>query len=428
MADLNLEDLVDVDAERAVLGSALRSPTAATTAAGMLTAADFYRPTHEAVWAAITTLRDAGDPVDTITVADYMRATGTLPVEGPAFVFDCYEAGRPEAVHAHARIVADLSTRRRVVLAATRAMQVARGMEGPAGDIATTAAEQMTAAVRTTTAAPTIVDQVKATLDELEGEEAAQWQWPWLDLRDLLLPPRPGQMVLFGARPSVGKSVTLLDIARDVALHQGRPVVLFSMEMSSTEVLQRLIAAEARIPLSRMQTRDLDETAWARIADVTARLMAAPLTIVDSADASVGDMRRAVREHRPVVLLVDYIQLARTDPSIRDRRQALEDMSRKLKVLAKDEKVTVVAAAQLRRPPQGREIDPPSLSDLRETGALEQDSDTVVMIHREDMEDPESPRAGEVDMLVRKQRNGPRGRVVLAAQLHYARFVDMARG
>lgn len=423
----DIGQLVDADAEMAVIGAAMHSATATAEATRIVRATDFYQPSHEAAWTAITELVDAGNPVDMITVTAHMRANGTLPAAGPVFIFDCYQAGQPEAVHAHARIVADLAARRRVVTAGIRSVQLAYGLEAAPRDVATMAAEEMTSAVRTAVSdTPTIVDQVTEALDELEGQAVSEWDWPWLDLRDLLLPPRPGQFILFAARPSVGKSVTLLDIARDVALRQGKPVVLFSLEMASTEVLHRLIAAEARIPLTRLQERELDDTAWARIADVTARIMEAPLTIIDSAEASIGDIRREVRDHKPAVLLVDYIQLAKTNPAIKDRRQGLEELSRKFKVLAKEEKVTVVSAAQLRRAPQGKEAEPPSLSDLRETGSLEQDSDTVVMIHREDMEDPESPRAGEADMLVRKQRNGPRGKRTLAAQLHYARFVDMA--
>ncbi|MCR6649732.1 MAG: AAA family ATPase [Cellulomonas sp.] len=414
----------DLDAERSVLASCMHSPDAITTATGMLTGDDFYKPAHEAIWNAITTLVDSGEPADEITVLNRLMADGNA-AHLPALqdVIGGYITAAN--VRSHAKAVREHATRRRVIQAGMRAIQLGQGMEADPREIADTAAAEMTAAARPTVEdVPTIHDQINATLTELESTDPPLWQWPWLDMRHLLLPPRPGQFVLFAARPSVGKSVTLVDIARDVAFRQGQPVVLFSLEMGATEVMLRIIAAEERIPLTRLQTKDLTEDDWAKVARATVKIAASPLTIVDAATVGLTEVRAKVREHRPVVVLFDYVQLAKTRRG--DRREVLEEVTRGLKILAKEERVTVVSAAQVSRPPKGREADPPKLSDLRETGALEQDADTVIIIHRPDMDDPESPRAGEVDMLVEKQRNGPRGARTLAAQLHYSRFVDLA--
>jgi replicative DNA helicase len=419
-----LEAPHDIDAERSVLASCLHSPKAITTATAILTGNDFYRPAHEAIWDTITTLIDAGDPADEITVMNRLLADGNAThLTALRDVVDGYISA--EHTRAHALVVRDHATRRRVIAAGTRAVQLGQGMEANPREISELAAAEMTAAARPSVEeAPSIHDQISEALSELESDTPPLWQWPWLDMRQKLLPPRAGQFVLFAARPSVGKSVTLVDIARDVAFRQGKPVVLFSLEMGATEVLLRIIAAEERIPLTRLQTKDLTQDDWAKVARVTAKIAASQLTIIDAAEVGVAEVRAKVREHRPVVVLFDYVQLAKTRRG--ERREVLEEVTRGLKVLAKDEGVTVVSAAQVRRAQQGREADAPKLSDLRETGALEQDADTVVIIHRPDKEEPESSRAGEVDMIVEKQRNGPTGTVTLAHQLHYSRFVDLA--
>lgn len=419
-----MESPHDDSAERSVLASCMKTPAAYTTAAGIISADDFHQPAHEAIWHAITALVDAGEPADEITVLNRLLTdgNGTYLSALQAVVTGYVSDGH---VHAHARTIRDHATRRRLIAAGTRVVQLAQGMEGTPGQIAETAAAEIDAAARPTVEeVPSIHDQLSAALTELESDAPPLWQWPWIDMRHLLLPPRAGQFVLFAARPSVGKSVTLVDIARDVAFRQHLPVVLFSLEMSATEVLLRIIAAEERIPLTRLQTKELTTDDWAKVARATSMVAQSQLTIVDAASVGLSEVRAKVREHRPVLVLFDYIQLAKTRQG--DRRQVLEEVTRGLKVLAKDEQVTVVSAAQVRRAPQGKEADPPKLSDLRETGSLEQDADTVVIIHRPDMDDPESPRAGEVDMIVEKQRNGPRGARTLAAQLHYSRFVDLA--
>jgi replicative DNA helicase len=203
-------------------------------------------------------------------------------------------------------------------------------------------------------------------------------------------------------------------------------VVLHTLEMSATEVIHRIISAEERIPLDKIKQNTLTPEEWARVATATQRILESPLTIIDDPSAGIPEMRASIRKYRPAVVLFDYFQLGRTNPAQRDRRQALEEMSRGFKILAKEEHVPIVAAAQLNRKSQDRTDKQPMLSDLRETGSLEQDCDTAVLLHRDDAEDPECARAGEVDLIVVKQRNGPQGKAVLIHQLHYSRLVDMA--
>jgi len=419
----------DLDAERAVLGAALTSAAALAEVTGIVTGADFYKPAHEATWAAVVALHDQGRPVDTITVVARMQEDGTLHrFGGPLAVHDL-AASVITAANAgyHARIVLEHAARRRLIAAGTRIVQVASGAEATTSDLVATALDELTAAARPTRLdTPTLVEQVNAAIDAIETSQSCGWNWPWTDVRRVLVPPAPGNFVLFAARPGVGKSVTLIDLARHIAIHCNLPVVLHTLEMSATEVIHRIVAAEERIPLDHIKQNTLTDDEWGRVAAAVQKIVSSPLVIVDDPTAGVPEVRASIRTHRPAAVLFDYFQLGRTNPAVKDRRQALEEMSRGFKLLAKEEQVPVIAAAQVNRKSQDRTTKVPMLSDLRETGSLEQDCDTAVMIHREDVEEPECERAGEVDMIVAKQRHGGQGRAVLVHQLHYSRFVDMA--
>jgi replicative DNA helicase len=420
-------DLFDHAAERAVIGAALTSPTSVRDACAILTPEAFHHLPHEWAWAAIRGLYDQGSPVDAITVAAAMRRDGTLTKAPPTLLPDCIGEGRSEAVRAYARIVADCHTRRRIVTAATRSILLAEGMEAAPKDLLNTVIDELAAAGQSAIGdAPTLPEQVTDAVDAIEGTQTAGWSWPWPDLGRILLPAAPGQFILVAARPGVGKSVCLVDIARHVAIDQNQPVVLHTLEMSTREVIHRILAAEGRVQLDHIKRSILTEDEWGRLAQASQRLSAAPLTIIDSPTAGLGDVRASIRQHKPVVVLFDYFQLGRTNPDVRDRRLALEELSRGLKITAKETGVPIVAAAQVRRKPQGHEAEPPVLSDLRETGSLEQDCDVAVMLHRLDVEDPVCERAGEIDLTVAKQRNGPTGTATLVHQLHYSRFADMA--
>lgn len=418
---------VDLEAERAVIGAALASPAAARDACSILAPRDFHHPPHEWAWDAITALHETGAPVDPVTVAARMRTDGTLARTDPTMLTDCLAVGRSEAIRHYARIVADLACRRRLIKAGTTVVQVSEGAEASTQDLVTMALEEISAASRPSIVdAATLQEQVADAVNSITTTRTAGWKWPWADLNRLLLPAQPGQFILFAARPAVGKSVTLVDIARHVAIHQHQPVVLHTLEMSTTEVLHRILSAEARVMLDHIKRNELTEDEWSRLIDASVKVGEAPLTIVDDPNAGLPEIRTSLRTYKPAVLLFDYFQLGRTNPAVKDRRLALEELSRGFKITAKETGVPIVAAAQVRRKPQGREGDPPALSDLRETGSLEQDCDVAVMIHREDAEEPECERAGEVDLIVTKQRNGPTGTATLVHQLHYSRFVDMA--
>jgi replicative DNA helicase len=252
------------------------------------------------------------------------------------------------------------------------------------------------------------------------------------DLDTLTNGLHPGQMVVIAARPAIGKSTLALDLARAAAIKHRLATVMFSLEMSRNEITMRLLSAEARVPLQAMRTGQLGEDDWTRLARRMSEVVDAPLFIDDSPNMSMMEIRakcrRLKQRHDLRMVIVDYLQLMTSPRRVENRQQEVSEMSRSLKLLAKEVDVPVVAISQLNRGPEQRNDKRPLLSDLRESGSIEQDSDVVILLHREDAYERESPRAGEADMIIAKHRNGPTTTVTVAFQGHYSRFVDMAPG
>jgi replicative DNA helicase len=225
-------------------------------------------------------------------------------------------------------------------------------------------------------------------------------------------------------------SALALDIARAASVKAGLTSVLFSLEMSRNEITMRLLSAESRVPLHAMRTGQLSEDDWTRLARRMSEVVDAPLFIDDSPNMSMMEIRskcRRLKQRNDLKLvIVDYLQLMSSPKRVENRQQEVSELSRSLKLLAKELSVPVVALAQLNRGPELRTDKRPLLADLRESGSIEQDSDVVILLHREDAYEPESPRAGEADLIVAKHRNGPTATVTVAFQGHYSRFVDMA--
>jgi len=225
-------------------------------------------------------------------------------------------------------------------------------------------------------------------------------------------------------------SALALDIARAASVKAGLASVLFSLEMSRNEITMRLLSAEARVSLQAMRTGKLEQEDWNRLAMRMSEVVDAPLFIDDSPNMSMPEIRskcrRLKQRHDLRLVIVDYLQLMSSPKKVENRQQEVSELSRSLKLLAKELNVPVVALAQLNRGPELRSDKRPLLADLRESGSIEQDSDVVILLHREDFYEPESPRAGEADLIVAKHRNGPTTTVTVAFQGHYSRFVDMA--
>ncbi|MCM8555651.1 replicative DNA helicase [Streptomyces sp. STCH 565 A] len=239
----------------------------------------------------------------------------------------------------------------------------------------------------------------------------------------------PGQLVVIGARPAMGKSTVAADFARGAAIRNKIPALFESLEMGKDELSDRILCAEARIPLHHLKQGIVSDADMARAARHAPEIAAAPLWINDGATLSLpmlrGRIRNLVRTQGLRLVIVDYLQLMQA-PRAESRQQAVAEISRNLKLIAKDFGITVIVLCQLNRGPEQRQEKRPMVSDLRESGAIEQDADIVILLHREDAYEKESPRAGEADLIVGKHRGGPTATMTVAAQLHFARMIDMA--
>lgn len=412
----------------------------------ILTGADFYRPAHQAVYDTVLDLYSRGEPADPVTVGAELTRTGQLARVGGAPYLHTLMSSVPTAANAgyYATIVADQATLRRLIEGGTRIVQMGYGAAtgSAAGADVDQVVDQAQAEMFRVTARRTAEDYVRleqlltATMDEIDritagGGTSGGVPTGFADLDGLTNGLHPGQMVIIAARPALGKSTLALDLTRAAAIKNGETSVFFSLEMAKTEITMRLLSAEARVPLHHMRSGKMSDEDWARLARRMGEIADAPLYIDDSPNLTLMEIRAKARRlkqrHDLRLVVVDYLQLMNSGRRVESRQQEVSEFSRALKLLAKELEVPVVALSQLNRGPEQRQDKKPLLSDLRESGSLEQDADMVILLHREDAYDRESPRAGEADLILAKNRNGPTGVVTVAFQGHYSRFVDMQR-
>jgi replicative DNA helicase len=403
--------------------------------------ADHYRPAHQVVHEAILELYGRGEPADPVTVSDLLAKRGELARVGGGAYLHTLIASVPTAANAgyYARIVRERAILRRLVEVGTRIVQLGYAGDGDADELVDRAQAEIYGVTERRVAEDflPLSEIMPGALDEIEaigsrGGVMTGVPTGFVDLDTLTNGLHPGQMVVIAARPAIGKSTLALDLARAAAIKHRLTTAMFSLEMSRNEITMRLLSAEARVPLQAMRTGQLGEDDWTRLARRMSEVVDAPLFIDDSPNMSMMEIRakcrRLKQRHDLRMVIVDYLQLMTSPRRVENRQQEVSEMSRSLKLLAKEVDVPVVAISQLNRGPEQRNDKRPLLSDLRESGSIEQDSDVVILLHREDAYERESPRAGEADMIIAKHRNGPTTTVTVAFQGHYSRFVDMAPG
>ena len=437
--DLDRTPPQDVAAEQSVLGGMLLSKDAIADVVEELKPADFYRPAHETIYDAILDLYGRGEPADAVTVAAELTRRGELGRVGGAPYLHTLLQSVPTAANAgyYARIVREQAILRRLVEAGTRIAQLGYAGDGAVDEIVDRAQAEVYAVTerRTRDDYLPLSQIMEATLDEIEAIDSRSGELVgvptgFTDLDQLTNGLHPGQMVVVAARPGLGKSTFGLDVARSAAIHHQLPTVIFSLEMSRTEIAMRLLSAESRIHLHHLRTGGMSEDDWNRLARRMGEVSAAPLFIDDSPNLSMMEVRakcRRLKQRNDLrLVVVDYLQLMSMGRRYENRQQEVSEMSRALKLLAKELEVPVIAISQLNRGAEQRTDKRPQLADLRESGSIEQDADLVILLHREDAYERESPRAGEADFIVAKHRNGPVDTITVAFQGHYSRFVDMA--
>ncbi|MER8003054.1 replicative DNA helicase [Streptomyces sp. NPDC095613] len=433
-----------MEAEQGVLGGMLLSKDAiADVVDSPLKGRDFYRPAHETVFLAILALYAKGEPADPITVAAELTKRGEIGKVGGASYLHTLVQATPTAANAsyYAEIVHAKGTLRRLVQAGTRIAQLGQAGEGELDDIRNAAEHEMLEALKTddrTTQWAPVGDDVQGFWDDIDAAMKGTGNATGIltglsDFDSLTNGLQPGQLIVIGARPAMGKSTLALDMARAAAIQYGHTVAFFSLEMGRKEITCRLFSAEARVALHHIRSGTVTEEDQQRLARRTPAIQAAPLLVDDSPNLSFMEIRskaRRIAQQRGLdLLIVDYLQLMQTGSSRRaeSRQQEVSDISRSMKLLAKELNIPVIALSQLNRGPEQRTEKKPVVSDLRESGSIEQDADMVILLHREDAYEKESARAGEADLIVGKHRNGPTATITVAFQGHYSRFVDMAR-
>jgi replicative DNA helicase len=428
----------DMDSEQCVLGAMMMSKDAIADVVETLRGADFYRPAHEQIYNAITDLYGRGEPVDAITVSAQLSKRGELIKIGGGPYLHTLLASVQVAANAgyYAAIVREKAVLRRLVDASIRIGQMSYAAEGDVDDIVDRAQAEVYSVTDGKAAEDykPLAELMQPTLDEMEAISSRSGNLAgvptgFADLDDLTNGLHPGQMVIIAARPGVGKSTLALDLARSASIKHGLTSVIFSLEMSQIEITMRLLSAEASIPLSHIRGGRMSDDDWTRVAAKMGQVSEAPMFIDDSPNLTMMEIRAKARRlkqrHNLKLVVIDYIQLMTSGKKVESRQLEVSEFSRQLKLLAKELDVPVVALSQLNRGPEQRNDKRPMLSDLRESGSLEQDSDLVILLNRPDLYDKESERAGEADFDVAKHRNGPTKLITVAFQGHYSRFTDM---
>ncbi|MBC7299785.1 replicative DNA helicase [Nocardia salmonicida] len=433
----------DMAAEQSVLGGMLLSKDAIADVIEVLRPGDFYRPAHQAVYDTILDLYSRGEPADPVTVSAGLDRRGELKrIGGPPYLVTLTQTV-PTAANAgfYAEIVAEKAILRRLVEAGTRIVQF--GYAGADGQDVAEVVDRAQAEIyevterRTTEDFTPLEELLQPTLDQLDviaslGGQSAGIPTGFTELDELTNGLHPGQMIIVAARPGLGKSTLAMDVLRSCSIKHGHASVIFSLEMSRTEIVMRLLSAEAKIKLADMRSGRMNDTDWVRLSQRMSEVADAPLFVDDSPNLTLMEIRAKARRlkqrHGLKLVVVDYLQLMSSGKKVESRQQEVAEFSRALKLLAKELEVPVIAVSQLNRGPEQRIDKRPMVADLRESGGIEQDADMIILLHRPDAFDRDDPRIGEADLIVGKHRNGPTATITVAHQLQYSRFVDLARG
>jgi replicative DNA helicase len=431
----------NLQAEESVLGAMLLSRDAIAAAVETCAADDFYKPAHGHIFEAVCSLYGQGEPADPVTVADELRRANLLDAIGGPATLISLQANTPATSNAsrYARIVEEHALLRRMIGVANEIAEMGYAVPEDI-EAVVDRAESMVFEVAERRVADTLKplhDLLSESLDRLEalydrGESITGVPTGYLDLDERLSGLQPSNLVIVGARPAMGKTSFALGMAAHAAMEAHVPVLLFSLEMSHAEITQRLLCAEARVDATRIRNGKLLESDWPKISHAISRLGEAPIYIDDNPNLTVMEIRAKARRLKSRLgdlgcIIVDYLQLMSGRHNAENRQVEVSEISRGLKILARELEVPVVALSQLSRNLESRADKRPVLADLRESGSLEQDADVVMFIYRDEIYNPESADRGTAEIIVSKHRNGPTGKTQLAFLDHYTRFANMAR-
>jgi replicative DNA helicase len=428
----------NLEAEQSTLGGMLLSQEAVAEVVEEIAGVDFYAGKHELIYNAILNLFGRGEPTDVIAVTDELNKQGNLLKAGGSDYLHSLASYVPTAANAgyYAKIVGDKAILRRLIDAGTRIAQSGYDSQGEVEDLVNQAQAEVYKVSSQSSKEDYVglSDSLEAAIHDIElaqnrGGEMTGTPTGFTDLDAYTHGLHAGQLIIVAARPAVGKSTFALDIARNASVRHNQATIFFSLEMGRSEIAMRMLSAESSIYLQSMRKGTISEGDWTRLAAVRGRINDAPLYIDDSPNMSLVEIRAKCRRLAQQVdlklVVIDYIQLMSSGKKVESRQQEVSEFSRALKLLAKELGLPVVALSQLNRQAEQSKDKRPELSHLRESGSLEQDADVVVLLHREGIYERDHPRAGEADLILAKQRNGPTGTVTVAFHGQYSRFVNM---
>ncbi len=434
----------NLDAEQAVLGSLLLDRDVIAQVLEILSPVDFYREPHATIFSAIADLLERGEPVDIVTVVDSLRNQGKLETVGGSSYIASLASVVPTASNAlyYSRIVEQKSVLRRLIEAGTRIASLGYDTDTPLEELIDQSEKLVfTIAQRRLSTdfveIKGLVTEVYARIDNLfHNKRLTTGVRTGFEALDRMTAGfQSSDMVIVAARPSVGKTSFCLNMAEHVALREKLPVAIFSLEMSKEQLVQRMICSQARVDAQKVRTGFLSNEDMERLSNSVPELYRAPIYIDDTPGITLMEIRVKVRrlkmERGLGIVVVDYLQLMSNRTRAENRVQEISEMTRGLKNLARELQVPIVVISQLSREVEKREGKKPQLSDLRESGSIEQDADTVLMLFREDLykQRESGEQTGSTDIIIAKQRNGPIGTVKLKFIKEYTRFENLgARG
>ena len=433
----------NLEAEQSVLGSVLLDNEAYGIVEGTIRANHFYKEGHRKIFRAMEKLAQRDEPIDLVTLTEELRQTGELENVGSVPYLIGLADSVPTAAYAenYARIVREKATLRDLISASGQIMQNAYDQSFPIEQVLDKAESSIfelstSKLSHAFQAMPILVSETFAHINELfaNPDPVSGLRTGFRELDSLTAGLQPSSLNVFAARPSMGKTAFALTIALNVALREKQPVGIFSLEMSALQLVTRMLCSEARVDMSRVRNGQLSDRDFQRLADSAGRMSDANIFIDDAADMTVMELRararRLMSEHNLGLIIVDYLQLMTGSGRIgssENRQQEISAISRSLKALSRELDTPVLVLSQLSRAVESRPNKRPMLSDLRESGAIEQDADLVMFIYRDEYYDAQSDKQGVAEIILGKQRNGPVGTLDLQFHNAHVRFNDLAR-
>ncbi|MED4311748.1 replicative DNA helicase [Heyndrickxia coagulans] len=431
----------NIEAEQAVLGAIFLEPSAFITASEILTAEDFYRNAHQKIFQVFAKLNDAGKAVDLVTVAEELSATRQLEDAGGLSYLSELAASVPTAANIayYAGIVAEKALLRRLIRTATHIAQEGYTREDDVDELLDEAERSIMEVAQRKNAGDFkhIKDVLVSTYDNIEmlhnrKGDVTGIPTGFYELDRMTAGFQRNDLIIVAARPSVGKTAFALNIAQNVGTKTGENVAIFSLEMGAEQLVMRMLCAEGNIDAQRLRTGALTDEDWRKLTMAMGSLSNSGIYIDDTPGVRVTEIRskcrRLKQEHGLGMVVIDYLQLIQGSAHSREnRQQEVSEISRSLKALARELEVPVIALSQLSRSVEQRQDKRPMMSDIRESGSIEQDADIVAFLYREDYYEQDTENKNIIEIIIAKQRNGPVGTVQLAFVKEYNKFVNLER-